>query len=655
MQLGAVKQTHPSIRPRTDTRQLLSFLSFHRFTAPQPTERPPTQPPEAFFNRLTSAQRAVLRRRCVASAAQSRERYNRPCPILSVAGQVLSKGSSDQFGFLERIRLHMTRVILEAGQILAIGLLLGGEFASARPPGPCANWVQRNPTTSPTARAGAAAAFDSTHNVVVLFGGEDASNTLADTWEWNGTNWTQRSPTTSPPDRFDHEMAYDSTRGVAVLFGGTRGSFLGDTWEWNGTDWTQRSPTTSPSARIQFGMAYDSARGVTVLFGGYDLSSPLGDTWEWNGTNWTQRSPTTNPPARGVPAMAYDSARGVTVLFGGQNTSGALGDTWEWDGTNWTQRTPTTNPPALGGPAMAYDGTRGLSLLFGGIGSNATWDWRGTDWLQLAPASSPAARYLHTLAYDLSRGVFVLFGGYDGTSRYGDTWEFNPPPQPSSAAANPSSFCSNTPPATIVLTATGGSGQTLAWYSGSCDGTAEGTGSPLTISAPASTTTYFARWEDGTCGISSCASTTVTVHAAPTCAITADSAVCPGRAGLTASAAAGAAGYVWSLSDGTISAGQGTDIITYTAPSAATSFTISLTVTDTNNCTGTCAATVQVSSGGCDQPAPTTTDESSGGSDQSAPATVTACGAGSGACGPGVGTLVLTGVPLLRVCRRRRR
>ncbi|MGH7245019.1 MAG: reprolysin-like metallopeptidase [Phycisphaerales bacterium] len=66
----------------------------------------------------------------------------------------------------------------------------------------------------------------------------------------------------------------------------------------------------------------------------------------------------------------------------------------------------------------------------------------------------------------------------------------------------------------VVLTATGGSGTTLRWFTGSCAGTQIGTGNGLSIASPAVTTTYYARWETS-CGVSNCASVTVTVRVCP--------------------------------------------------------------------------------------------------------------------------------------------
>lgn len=69
--------------------------------------------------------------------------------------------------------------------------------------------------------------------------------------------------------------------------------------------------------------------------------------------------------------------------------------------------------------------------------------------------------------------------------------------------------------ASTTLTVSGGSlgtGSNYAWYSGSCTGTAVGTGNTLLVS-PAVTTTYYAKIE-GHCSTTSCISQTVTVETA---------------------------------------------------------------------------------------------------------------------------------------------
>src|SRR3984957_9969910 len=132
------------------------------------------------------------------------------------------------------------------------------------------NWTRQIPQNFPTPRSSAAMAYDSAHGQVVLFGGQDASGDLNDTWVWDGTNWTKEFPMTSPPGRVLHNMAYDALHGQVVLFGGIVNGEnpypLNDTWVWDGVNWTQEFPQTSPQVRSDYGMAYDSVHMQVVIF-----------------------------------------------------------------------------------------------------------------------------------------------------------------------------------------------------------------------------------------------------------------------------------------------------------------------------------------------------------------------------------------------------
>lgn len=172
----------------------------------------------------------------------------------------------------------------------------------------------------PPGRNGTAMVYDSSRNLLTLYGGVGpaanggAGGDFDDTWEFDGNLWLHRD-VPGPPARRRHAMAFDSQRGVSVVFGGAlNNARKRDTWEWDGQQWTLKS-TTGPSARDRTRMAFDSQRGVTVLFGG-DTGGLNRETWEWNGSDWTLRS-TSGPSARQRHAMAYDPVRGVTVLFGG--------------------------------------------------------------------------------------------------------------------------------------------------------------------------------------------------------------------------------------------------------------------------------------------------------------------------------------------------
>lgn len=76
---------------------------------------------------------------------------------------------------------------------------------------------------------------------VLLFAGFEASREVT-TWIFNGQVW-RRYAGVSPTRRKGAQMAFDNRRSVIVIHGGDDGSqVLNDTWEWDGSKWRQASP-----------------------------------------------------------------------------------------------------------------------------------------------------------------------------------------------------------------------------------------------------------------------------------------------------------------------------------------------------------------------------------------------------------------------------
>jgi len=220
------------------------------------------------------------------------------------------------------------------------------------------------PVYDPPGRSLSAMAYDESRQYVVMFGGQNSSGTLADTWIWDGSNWTQRLPFSAPSARDGHEMAYVSSRQRVVMVGGG-GTAGTEVWEWDGTNWVQRFP--SPGASFyRHAMAYDIARDRVVVF------SQDGKTWEWDNLTWSGWS-IGGPSGREYSALAYDRARGRVVMYGGRLRSSALEDHWEWDGTSWT-RGPN-GPGAVVGHQMAYHSANKSVFLVSGTG---TWEYGST-------------------------------------------------------------------------------------------------------------------------------------------------------------------------------------------------------------------------------------------------------------------------------------
>ena len=158
-----------------------------------------------------------------------------------------------------------------------------------------------------------------------------------------------------------------------------------------------------------------------------------------------------------------------------------------------------------------------------------------------------------------------------------------PPVAPTSASSNPPAFCLGTS-GTIDLSIIGGAGDTVRWFTGSCGGTAIGTGSPLTIPKPTSTIIYYARWEN-LCGNSTCVSVTVTVNSLPTADAGLNDTICDGDTSTLV--AIGGIDYEWSTIETTAS-------ITVSPSIGSNTYTV--TVTDGNGCTDTDEVIVLVNS-----------------------------------------------------------
>jgi len=162
------------------------------------------------------------------------------------------------------------------------------------------------------------------------------------------------------------------------------------------------------------------------------------------------------------------------------------------------------NPTATANPCGPQTITRS-----GTPPADITWYWQGTSCGTRTDLGS-GATYIATASgtyYIRARHTSGLWSDDCGSV----TVTVNPyPTAPTSAASDRSNFCASDA-GNISLSVTGGSGTTARWFTDSCGGTEAGTGNPLVIASPTSTTTYYVRWENS-CGNSSCVSTTVNVY-----------------------------------------------------------------------------------------------------------------------------------------------
>jgi len=255
-----------------------------------------------------------------------------------------------------------------------------------------ARWDERD-AYAPSRRQRYAMAYDERRHALVMLNGDFASTTGGDpmtggvgrvdtlTYNEDISSWqVHRAVATDPPPSTLASAAWDSTRELVVLFGGFGGASSADvqdkTWTWNGAGWTPKTPPASPSARFGAAMVHDRARNVTVLFGGAGAwgqncgyygctwTQPeqlKEDTWEWNGTTWLQRAPANRPSARYGHSLVWNSVRQRVQLLGGSSGANEL---WEWNGSDWTRL--STNLPA-NIVAATYDTQRKLIVAVPGV------------------------------------------------------------------------------------------------------------------------------------------------------------------------------------------------------------------------------------------------------------------------------------------------
>lgn len=286
------------------------------------------------------------------------------------------------------------------------------------------SWLDKTPPvieTQPVGTSDDPMVFDGAQAVLFSSSESGTGATTTEVWSWNGTSWTSRwqyQTGPHPSARDGAAAAYDPTRGVAVFYGGRGPSAsLGDVWEWDGTAWTERTPAGATPPTREFGsMAFDPNRNQVVLFGGKHVDASgahkLQDLWAWDGTAWTELTPRAlKPEARDDPRMVFSDTLQTLMVVGGLSAEETtLGDTWTLEegvgrtpGVQFTvhgaasQLGPVTGlrvRARCGGTAFLPTASDGATLLgwTTGIGTTLPVGWTALD--TNAAAAGADAPYL---------------------------------------------------------------------------------------------------------------------------------------------------------------------------------------------------------------------------------------------------------------------
>jgi hypothetical protein len=216
-----------------------------------------------------------------------------------------------------------------------------------------------------------------------------------------------------------------------------------------------------------------------------------------------------------------------------------------WPGGGSATLTYRITPPVLGTPSVTSVNFCDASGNFGtAVTANSTafgtveWQWGSNNgawnnWVTgtssgnccFPKKTSNSDGNADRIRYRVNNGgcVSAWTAAIPITNRYNE--------DPSSLSISNTSYCSSSAPATITLTANFPSNVnmngTVEFFSGSCGGTLVASVAPgatsstvaATITAPSSTTSYYAHYNPGTgtgCLVSTCVNNTVTVNAPPT-------------------------------------------------------------------------------------------------------------------------------------------
>ncbi len=309
--------------------------------------------------------------------------------------------------------------------------------------------------TPPSARSGAACAYDPKHDRLLVFGGSSSGTKLGDLWSLSlsGTpRWDSLVVAgTPPPPRTSAVALFDVKRDRFLIVGGDDGVWGGNmpafalTNDENPT-WSTLAVGGGATARRSMGACYDWRRDELVLFGGlvnqgFNASSlrnevlllSLNATPWW--TVWTPGG--SGPTPRYGTAVAYDGKRSRLCFFGGSSiydgpplSSLPMGETYglpRTGTTNWITYSslPTRVSGAGPGQLVVVDGTRDRVLrLFGiyrGVAplpsgysprtislSNPSEGWQS---YQTVPVSPHPGHMALSGVIDSPRRRLILFGG----------------------------------------------------------------------------------------------------------------------------------------------------------------------------------------------------------------------------------------------------
>lgn len=120
--------------------------------------------------------------------------------------------------------------------------------------------------------------YDAARKQVVLFGGGNTDTERGDPGTWiyspSTNEWKQLELKSQPPPRANSRLVYEPLSKKIILFGGDQlDQTIADTWVFDGDKWTQKKPPLSPSPRAGHALLWLPKAKKVLLLGGYSVNS----------------------------------------------------------------------------------------------------------------------------------------------------------------------------------------------------------------------------------------------------------------------------------------------------------------------------------------------------------------------------------------------
>lgn len=210
-------------------------------------------------------------------------------------------------------------------------------------------WTDLQPKTNPESELGgillwSSLCYDREHKQFVLFGGGNVQTERGDpgTWVYSPAEntWTDLKLAKHPPQRANSPLVYDPVAKKIVLFGGDQlHQLIADTWTFDlaKKEWQQAKTNRGPSPRAGHALLWAPKAQKILLIGGYEYTSAVGyvsamykplplapwvfDTaqsrWQYLENEQAEGETTPQSPAPGCLHAAIDENDTVVTTAGG--------------------------------------------------------------------------------------------------------------------------------------------------------------------------------------------------------------------------------------------------------------------------------------------------------------------------------------------------